>query len=65
MAAHIGQKDVVSSGLTRRRVTFADVMRVREYRVLWVADTQSAVGDQLARVALAALVYAKTSSALP
>ncbi|HET6209752.1 MAG TPA: MFS transporter [Jatrophihabitans sp.] len=54
----------MSSGLTRRRVTFADVMRVREYRVLWVADTQSAVGDQLARVALSALVYAKTSSAL-
>jgi predicted MFS family arabinose efflux permease len=64
VAAHIGQKDVVSSGLTRQRVTFADVMRVREYRVLWFADTQSAIGDQLARVALAALVYAKTSSAL-
>jgi MFS family permease len=54
----------VSSGLTRRRVTFADVMRVREFRVLWFADAQSAVGDQLARVALSALVFQRTGSAV-
>ncbi|HJQ01391.1 MAG TPA: MFS transporter [Jatrophihabitans sp.] len=54
----------MSSGLTRRRVTFVDVMRVREFRVLWFADSQSAVGDQLARVALSALVFQRTSSAV-
>jgi MFS family permease len=54
----------VSSGLTRRRVTFVDVLRVREFRVLWVADVQSAIGDQLARVALSALVFERTSSAV-
>lgn len=54
----------MSSGLTRRRVTFVDVLRVREFRVLWFADAQSAVGDQLARVALSALVFERTSSAL-
>jgi predicted MFS family arabinose efflux permease len=31
---------------------------------LWVADAQSAVGDQLARVALSALVFQRTGSAL-
>ena len=54
----------MSSGLTRRRVTFVDVLRIREFRVLWVADVQSAVGDQLARVALSALVFERTSSAV-
>ena len=47
-----------------KRVTFTDVLRVREYRILWIADIQSSIGDQLARVALAVLVFERTSSAI-
>ncbi|HST49442.1 MFS transporter [Jatrophihabitans sp.] len=46
------------------RITFADVLRNREFRVLWLADAQSAIGDQIARVALSVLVFERTSSAL-
>jgi MFS family permease len=38
------------------------VTRVREFRWLWLADVQSLVGDQLARVALSVLVYERTHS---
>ena len=38
-------------------------LRVREFRYLWTAELASVAGDQLARVALAVLVYAQTSSA--
>jgi MFS family permease len=47
-----------------RRVTFLDVLRVRQYRWLWFADAQSNLGDQLARVALTILVFRQTGSAL-
>lgn len=46
------------------RVTFLDVLRVSEFRVLWLSDAQSMAGDQLARVALSLLVFERTSSAL-
>jgi predicted MFS family arabinose efflux permease len=49
--------------LASERVTFAAVLRVREFRVLWLADAQSAVGDQIARVALSVLVFERTESA--
>lgn len=39
------------------------VFRVREFRVVWVAELLSIAGDQLARVALAVLVYGRTGSA--
>jgi hypothetical protein len=45
------------------RVTFADVLRVGEFRALWIADAQSSSGDQLARVALSVLVFERTGSA--
>lgn len=38
-------------------------LRIREFRFLWAAELASVAGDQLARVALAVLVYARTSSA--
>lgn len=50
--------------MASERITFADVLRIREFRVLWIADAQSAVGDQLARVALSVLVFQQTASAL-
>jgi hypothetical protein len=49
--------------VTRERAGFRDVLAVREFRVLWLAQAQSRAGDQLARVALALLVYGRTSSA--
>ena len=46
------------------RSTFRGVARSRELRWLWVAGAQSLLGDQLARVALAILVYDRTGSGL-
>ena len=43
---------------------FAAVLRGREFRLLWLADAQSLLGDQLARVALSVLVYDRTNSGL-
>ncbi|OKI14921.1 hypothetical protein A6A25_15105 [Saccharothrix sp. CB00851] len=40
------------------------VFRLREFRFLWAAELFSIFGDQLARVALAVLVYGRTESAL-
>ncbi|WP_433274865.1 MFS transporter [Actinosynnema sp. CS-041913] len=39
------------------------VLRVREFRALWIAELLSVAGDQVARVALAVLVFERTSSA--
>lgn len=39
------------------------VFRVPEFRVLWAAELLSVAGDQLARVALAVLVFGRTGSA--
>ncbi|MDN5749505.1 MAG: MFS transporter [Pseudonocardia sp.] len=39
------------------------VLLVREFRAVWVADLLSVTGDQLARVALSVLVYGRTGSA--
>lgn len=40
------------------------VFRVPEFRIIWGAELFSIAGDQLARVALAVLVYGRTGSAL-
>jgi MFS family permease len=45
------------------QVTFGQVFAVREFRALWAAEGLSQAGDQLARVALAILVYQRTGSA--
>ena len=42
--------------------SFRSVLRVREFRALWLADIQSLLGDQLARVALSVLIYDRTGS---
>jgi MFS family permease len=41
----------------------AEVLRNREFRVVWAAELFSVAGDQLARVALAVLVFGRTGSA--
>ncbi|WP_335988596.1 MFS transporter [Glycomyces sp. MUSA5-2] len=45
------------------RTGFREVFASGEFRVLWLAQAQSRIGDQLARVALALLVFDRTSSA--
>ena len=45
-------------------VTFGGLFRTRDFAVLYVAGTQSQLGNQLARVALSILVFARTGSAL-
>ncbi|GAA3670513.1 hypothetical protein GCM10022224_038410 [Nonomuraea antimicrobica] len=47
----------------RRTATFAAVLAVGEFRALWLAELFSQVGDQVARVAIAVLVYDRTGSA--
>jgi MFS family permease len=44
------------------RTTFHDVVRIAEFRAIWIADAQSVAGDQLARVSLAILVFRQTGS---
>jgi predicted MFS family arabinose efflux permease len=44
------------------RITFAEVLRIRTFAVLYAAETQSIIGDQLARVALSILIYSRTGS---
>jgi predicted MFS family arabinose efflux permease len=44
------------------RLRFVDVLRNRTFLSLYVAETQSTVGDQLARVALSVLVFERTGS---
>ncbi|WP_067460688.1 MFS transporter [Actinomadura macra] len=56
------------SGRHRRppeaQATYREVFAVGEFRALWLAQALSFVGDQLAQVALAVLVYEHTNSAL-
>src|SRR3954451_9087018 len=54
----------VQNVLAAPRTSFLDALRVPEFRVMWLADAPSMVGDQLARVALSVLVFERTSSAL-
>ena len=49
--------------MPERTATFREVFAVGEFRVLWIAQVQSRIGDQFARVALALLVFDRTSSA--
>jgi MFS family permease len=49
---------------TALRPRTRDVLANREFRALWLAESQSAAGDQLAKVALMVLVYSRTGSAL-
>ncbi|MCD0450428.1 MFS transporter [Actinocorallia sp. API 0066] len=47
-----------------KRVTYREVFADGEFRRLWAAQTLSSLGDQLAQVALAVLVYDRTQSPL-
>ena len=43
--------------------SFRGALRVREFRLLWIAGAQSRAGDQLARIAIVLLVFARSGSA--
>jgi predicted MFS family arabinose efflux permease len=49
--------------VTAAAPSWREPWRITEFRTLWLAQAQSRLGDQLARVALALLVYDRTSSA--
>jgi MFS family permease len=59
----MGRRDTNGVEAHERRIRFVDMLRVRAFAVLWGTETQSIVGDQLARVALSVLVFERTSSA--
>ncbi|QFG22406.1 MFS transporter [Actinomadura sp. WMMB 499] len=46
------------------QATYREVFAVGEFRALWLAQALSFIGDQLAQVALAVLVYERTGNAL-
>jgi MFS family permease len=50
-------------GQLAQRSGFRSAFGVGEFRALWAAEALSQIGDQLARVALSVLVYARTNSA--
>jgi MFS family permease len=47
-----------------QQITYREVIAVREFRALWYGQGLSLLGDQLAQVALAVLVFNHTQSAL-
>jgi MFS family permease len=47
-----------------RRTSYSSLLRLREYRALFAADVFSQLGDQLAAVALAVLIYERSQSSL-
>ena len=53
-----------ASDVAGRPATYRSLFADREFRVLWLAQAISLTGDQLARVAIAFLVYGRTRSAL-
>jgi MFS family permease len=47
-----------------RQATYGEVLAIGEFRALWLGQAMSLLGDQLAQVALAVLVYDRTQSPL-
>src|SRR4051812_27412759 len=54
----------MSEAAPTRRVTFGDVLANREFRAMYIAQALSVVGDQLARIAVALIVFNRSHSAL-
>ena len=51
------------SDAAKGRVTYGEVLRVPEFRALFVSQALSLTGDQIARIAIALLVFDRTGSA--
>jgi MFS family permease len=56
--------EITVSEAPAKPATWRSVFVVREFRYLWVAQAVSLTGDELARVAIAVLVFQQTHSAL-
>ncbi len=54
----------MSQAAVTRRVTFGDVLANPEFRAMYAAQGLSVAGDQLARIAVALLIYSRSHSAL-
>ena len=54
----------MSEAAVTRRVTFGDVLANPEFRAMYVAQALSVTGDQLARIAVAILVFDRSKSPL-
>src|SRR3954470_15334526 len=54
----------MSQAAVTPRVTVRDVLTDREFRAMYAAQALSVVGDQLARIAVAVLVFNRSHSAL-
>ena len=54
----------MTAGTVERPGRYTDALRVTEFRALYFAQVASGIGDQVAKVALAVLVYARTDSPL-
>jgi diguanylate cyclase (GGDEF)-like protein len=54
----------MSSETAARRITFRDTLRNREFRAIYIAQSLSTLGNQLALVSVALLLYSRTHSAL-
>jgi diguanylate cyclase (GGDEF)-like protein len=53
----------MSQAAVTRRVTFGDVLANPEFRAMYIAQALSVAGDQLARIAVAILVFNRSNSA--
>ncbi|HEU5270005.1 MAG TPA: MFS transporter, partial [Jatrophihabitans sp.] len=54
---------MVQAGTSESDPSFRAALRVREFRMVWLAQVQSSAGDQLARLAIVLLVFSRTGSA--
>jgi diguanylate cyclase (GGDEF)-like protein len=54
----------MSSETAAQRITFLDTLRNREFRAIYIAQALSMLGNQLALVSVALLLYSRTHSAL-
>lgn len=61
-AVHADRSGAAADGSRYRGLVFRSVFAVADFRWLWCGEALSQAGDQLARVALAVLVYQRTSS---
>ena len=52
----------MQAGTAESDPSFRAALRVREFRLVWLAALQSTAGDQLARIGIVLLVYARSGS---
>jgi MFS family permease len=53
----------MATGVSAARVTYREVLAVREFRAIFLSQGLSTIGDQITRIAVALLVFDRTGSA--